>query len=478
MPNELFLLRARPLARAVHVLCAALLTLVALGATPELISAQTTTSRDTMPMAGMATSMVPDPLNVSMDRLGSGTTWIPDAVSLPSRRFSAGAWNLMLHGFIFGQYDSQSGARGSSQFGSLNWGMLMATHELAGGRLQLRTMLSLDALGVSPRGYPLLLQSGETFDNAPIHDRQHPHDLWMELGAMYDREITKTVGFTLYAAPSGEPALGPVAFMHRPSAMDIPTAPIGHHWQDATHISFGVLTAGLFTHDVRVEASVFNGRDPDQNRWDFDPITFDSYSGRVSYNPNAHWALNAGYGFIKSPDALTPDVSEHRVTASAMYGKKLGADGQLATTFLWGANGHSDRPGLSHSGLIESEAVLDRLNTVFGRVEVVQKSADDLALVAAPFNFAPTQSFNVGAISLGYIREILPMRAATLGFGAMGTLNIVPQTLEAAYGSRTPLGLFVFVRLRPIASRDAGMSGMKGMSPMGGSMSMSAAGAR
>ncbi len=456
----------------------ALFVLFTLSVIPASATSQKTMPRDTTPMAGMAMSMVPDPLGVSMDRLGSGTTWIPDGVSLPSRRFNSGAWNFMLHGFVFGQYETQRGPRGGSQFGSLNWGMLMATHELASGRFQVRTMLSLDALGVSPRGYPLLLQTGEAYNGVPFHDRQHPHDLFMELGAMYDRPVTSRIGLTLYAAPSGEPALGPVAFMHRPSAMDIPTAPIGHHWQDATHIAFGVLTAGLFTQSVRVEGSVFNGRDPNQNRWDLDPIKLDSYSGRVSYNPNTHWALNGGYGYIKSPDALTPNVSEHRVTGSAMYGKKFGEDGQLATTFVWGANMHSDRPGLSHSGLIESEAVLDRLNTVFGRVELVQKSADDLVLVAAPDNFAPTQSFNVGAVALGYIREILPLRATTLGLGAMGTLNIVPPSLESAYGSRTPLSLFVFLRLRPIASRDGGMTGMQGMSSMGALMTTSAAVAR
>jgi hypothetical protein len=438
--------------------------LISLGAIAMPAAGQSSAPRDTMrmpmpmQMPGMTMSMVPDPLGVSMDRLGSGTTWIPDAVALPARRFNGGAWNFMLHGFAFGQYDAQSGARGGTQFGSLNWLMFMATHELAGGRLQLRTMLSLDAAGVTSRGYPLLLQTGETFDGAALHDRQHPHDLFMELGAMYDRPISDNVGFTLYAAPSGEPALGPVAFMHRPSAMDNPTAPIGHHWQDATHISFGVLTAGLFTHDVRIEGSVFNGREPDQNRWDFDPIKLDSYSGRVSYNPGPHWALNAGYGFIKSPEALTPEMSMHRVTASAMYGRKLGDDGQIATTFLWGANAHSDHPGLSHSGLVESEAVLDASNTVFARVEFVQKTAADLVLELTPLALLTTSpTFNVGAFSLGYIREIFATHAATLGLGAMGTLNFVPAALDAAYGSRMPTGLFIFVRLRPIAMR-AGMA--------------------
>jgi hypothetical protein len=410
--------------------------------------------RDTM--AGMTTmpamTMVPDPLGVSMDRLGSGTTWIPDAVSLPSRRFNFGAWNMMVHGFAYAQYDRQTGNRGASQFGSLNWGMLMATHELAGGRFQARTMLSLDAAGVTSRGYPLLLQSGEAYNGSQIHDRQHPHDLWMELGAMYDRPLTNDLGLTLYAAPSGEPALGPVAFMHRPSAMDNPSAPITHHWSDATHISFGVLTAGVFTRRMRLEGSVFNGREPDQYRWNFDPIKLDSYSGRVSFNPSANWALNAGYGYIKSPEALTPDVSMHRMTASAMYGRKIGETGQVATTLLWGANRHSDHPGLSHGGLLETEAVLDRHNTVFARAEVVQKSAEELVLNAVPVNLSVT------ALSLGYVREVFPMKSATLGLGAMGTLNVVPQSLHGAYGTRTPMGLFLFFRLRPIASKEATMT--------------------
>jgi hypothetical protein len=412
-------------------------------------------------MNGM--SMEPDPLGISMERMGSGTTWIPDAVSLPSRHVMAGQWDLMVHGFVFGQYDKQGGARGESQAGSLNWGMFMASHELAGGRFQARTMLSLDPWTVTPRGYPLLLQSGEEYRGEPLHDRQHPHDLFMELGALYERPITQHVGIEAYVAPSGEPALGPVAFMHRPSAMDVPFAPITHHWQDATHISFGVVTLGLFTHEWKVEGSLFNGREPDDSRWNFDPIKLDSYSGRVSYNPTAHWALSAGYGFLKSPEALNPSESIHRATASAMYGAALGADGQLATTFVWGANKNSAHPDLSHAALLESEAILDRSNTLIGRIEYVQKSAEDLALTIPALGFGPDQSFNVSAVSLGYIREIAKLRGATFGLGAMGTMDMVPSPLAITYGSRTPLGGVVFVRLRParVPGAAAGMGGMR-----------------
>jgi len=247
-----------------------------------------------------------EPLGVPMDRMGSGTTWIPDAVVLPSRHYMKGAWELMFHGFVFTQYNDQSGPRGDSQFGSLNWGMFMASRTLAGGRFQARTMLSLDPATVTARGYPLLLQTGESYRGQPLHDRQHPHDFWMELGVLYERPVTNRFGVTLYAAPAGEPALGPVAFMHRPSAMDDPVAPLGHHWQDATHISFGVVTGGVFTKRWKVEGSIFNGREPDENRWGFDHIRLDSYSGRFTINPDSSWSLAAGYGDLKSPEALHP----------------------------------------------------------------------------------------------------------------------------------------------------------------------------
>jgi hypothetical protein len=413
-----------------------------------------------MPM-GSDTSMahmpsMSSPAGVSMDRMGSGTTWIPDAVRLPSRNRMLGDWMVMTHGFLFAQYDHQGGERGDDQFGSLNWIMLMATRDLAGGRFQARTMLSLDPLTVSNRGYPLLLQSGETYKGEPLHDRQHPHDFWMELAALYQRPITHSLAWSIYAAPSGEPALGPVAFMHRPSGMDNPAAPLGHHWQDATHVSFGVVTAGIFTHTWQLEGSAFNGREPDERRWDFDPIRLDSYSGRLTVNPNAHWSLSAGYGYLKSPEALNPTESLHRLTASALHGARIGNDGQVATTFVWGANKHAAEQ-FSNSFLLESEAILDDHNTVFGRGESIQKSAEDL-VVADPVStskgvllpgFPPSQRFTVSAAQLGYVRELARLHFATIGLGAAGTVNFVPSPLVPYYGSKNPLGAVVFLRLRP-----------------------------
>ena len=394
------------------------------------------------------TMIMNDPLGVSMERMGSGTTWIPDAVPLPARHVMSGSWLLMLHGFGFAQYDKQGGPRGNDQFGSLNWVMLMASRDLLGGRFQARTMLSLDPATVTNRGYPLLLQSGETYGGQPLFDRQHPHDFWMELAVMYERALSRSIGVTVYAAPSGEPALGPVAFMHRPSAMDNLAAPLSHHWQDVTHISFGVLTGGLFGRHWKLEGSVFNGREPNEERWGFDRIRLDSYSGRFTAHLDSSWVVSAGYGFLKSPEALTPSESIHRVTASVLQGRKLGMDGQIASSVIWGANRHSGRT--AHSVLAESEAILDRRNTIFGRLEVVQKTAGELVLPSGPGGFAPDSTFTVTALSVGYIREVVRWSNATVGVGFQGGLNVLPAALDPIYGSRTPAGGMLFVRIRPL----------------------------
>jgi hypothetical protein len=394
------------------------------------------------------------PLGIPMDRMGSGTTWIPDAVSLPSRSRMTGAWHLMVHGFAFVQYNAQGGPRGDDQLGSLNWGMLMASRNLAGGRLQLRTMLSLDPATVTGRGYPLLLQTGESHEGEPIRDRQHPHDFWMELGALYERAVTSSLGVSLYAAPSGEPALGPVAFMHRPSAMDDPVAPLAHHWQDATHITFGVLTAGVFTRHWKIEASSFNGREPDDARWGFDAMKLDSWSGRLTVNPGPAWSFSAGYGYLDSPEALHPEESLRRATGAVLHGRTVGSDGQWASTLSWGANSHSGSDAWTHGIVLESEAMLDRSHTVFGRAELAQKTGEELVIPHSP-GTDPESTFRVGSISVGFIRELGRVLGLTGGVGARGTINIIPDALEPSYGSRTPFGGLIFFRVRPVHTAPA-----------------------
>jgi hypothetical protein len=400
-------------------------------------------------MKSMVGIMPQRPFGIPMTRMGSGTAWLPDASGMRAWHFTAGRWMLMVHGDAFLQYDHQGGPRGADQLGSINWGMLMAMRQIGGGTLHLHGMMSAEPLTIGAGGYPLVLQSGETYRGEPLHDRQHPHDLFMELSALYERPITRRLGFMLYVAPVGEPGIGPVAYMHRPSALNDPFAPLAHHWTDATHITYGVVTAGLFTKHVKLEGTLFNGREPDEDRYDFDFHALDSYGARLSINPTPHWAIMASYGYLKEPEALHPEDNQHRLGASVLHTVRLGSQGEWASALVYGANKHLEPTGVNrpweHSVMAESNLQLDGFNSVFGRLEYVRKSGEELVLPGALAN----QEFDLSTVSLGYIREFAEYRGATFGGGVRGAINLIPASLETTYGSRTPVGLAVFLRIRP-----------------------------
>ncbi|HVN27392.1 MAG TPA: hypothetical protein VMT64_02840 [Candidatus Binataceae bacterium] len=383
-----------------------------------------------------------DALDLPMNREGSGTAWQPDSTPMYAKGFMLDGWSMMAHGLAFGGYDYQGSRRGGGQVFSTNWAMLMAEHELLGGELGARLMMSGEEFTDGGRGYPLLLQSGEEFHGVPNHDRQHPHDLFMELAATYTRKISKDVGFELYGGPVGEPALGPVAAPHRESAAADPFAPIGHHWMDSTHVTFGVVTAGVFTRNLKLEMSWFNGREPDSNRSDFDFRRMDSYSTRLSYNPMRDLSLQVSWGYLKSPEQLEPNVSINRVTASATWNRPLASGGNWATTAGWGRNiPSSGKP--NDALLLESNFDLDTRNVLFARAEFVRKTGDDL-------DFTPAgQLYSVGAVSLGYLRNFPILNAFIMSPGVMVTTNFIDGRLNSAYHSQTPVGLAAFIRLRP-----------------------------
>jgi hypothetical protein len=394
-------------------------------------------------------TMPPRSLGIPMTRMGSGTAWLPDASPMRAYHFMADGWTLMVHGDADLYYDHQGTVRGEDQLGSTNWTMLMAMHPVGPGMVHLHGMLSAEPFTVGARGYPLLLQTGESYKGVPLRDRQHPHDRRRELQGRDELPVGRNLGVSIYAAPVGEPAIGPVAYMHRPSAQNDPFAPLGHHWQDATHITYGVITAGVFTGTVQVEGTLFQGREPDDDRYDFDFGALDSYGGRVTVNPAPHWSLAASYGYLKSPEELHPDENQHRLGASVLYTwhRRRGGDG--AAALVYGANKHTapDQPsqGFEHSILLETNVQLDARNSVFGRVEWVQKSAEELVVPAAD----PEARFNVSGLVVGYVREVVQYGGASLGVGVRGSLDIVPAGLKASYGTRTPGGLAVYLRLRP-----------------------------
>src|SRR2546425_868043 len=260
----------------------------------------------------------------------------------------------MLHGRPVVQSAHQAGLGGDSRGTLIDWAMLAASRTVAGGRLHLRGMISSDPWGVGSRGYPLLLQTGESDRGVPLHDHQHPHDLFMELAALYERPVARNLAVSLYAAPVGEPAVGPAAFPHRPSAVDDPLAPIGHHWQDGTHITFGVLTAGVFTRTTKLEASIFNGREPDEHRTDFDYAgrALGSYSARLSVNPGTRWSLSGWYAYLKSPEALHPEESLHRLGAAGLTAQPFGRRGEGGEGLLFGADARIRSGRLSYHGVV------------------------------------------------------------------------------------------------------------------------------
>jgi hypothetical protein len=376
-----------------------------------------------------------------MTREASGTAWQPDISEHGGLEVMRGPWMVMVHGFLNGVYDSQGGPRGDDKAFVSGMFMVMAQRPLGdAGTLQLRAMLSPDPL-MGPGGYPLLLATGETADGkTPLVDRQHPHDLFMELSASYSRKLSRDDSVFVYAGLPGEPAFGPPAFMHRLSVMDSPEAPISHHWLDSTHITFGVVTVG-FVHDVwKIEASAYNGREPDQHRYDIETGALDSTAVRASWNPTANWSLQASWADEKAPEQLEPDVNQRKVSASAIYTRPVGNSGWWSTTAAWGRRSSQ---GIDlDAWVLESAVKTDANWTVFARAERVQN--DELTTLAGGHH-GPT--FTVGKVSVGAVHDWPLSPHLNFGLGGLYALNFVPGALDAAYGN-DPSGAMAFVRLK------------------------------
>ncbi len=411
--------------------------------------------------AGMERMDTAGPLGIPDSRDGSGTAWQPDVTPMYALHRMAGAWSFMFHENAFVQYIGEGSHRGEQQLGSVNWFMGMARRSLAGGDLALRGMVSLEPLTVGKCGYPDLLATGELCNGKPLHDRQHPHDMFMEVAARYERAVGRNLAVELYGGPAGEPALGPVAYPHRLTAMWSPAAPISHHWQDATHIAFGVVTGGIYGRRWKLEGSAFNGREPDDKRFDFDLAALDSYAGRLWLLPSEHVAVQVSSGFLKAaelnPDGGRSDV--HRSTASLSYVLPRTTGGAFGATLVWGQN---RAHGLvTNAGLVETSLDLDGRSAVFGRGELNQKSGDDLALGEPAL---ADRVFNVGKLALGYTRQLGGTHFRP-GIGAELSLGFVPSALKPFYGSTASPGFAVFGSIHPASMH---MNGMHAMARRGG----------
>ena len=375
-----------------------------------------------------------------MTREASGTSWQPDSTPMEGVEQMRGPWMAMLHGFLDAIYDAQGGPRGATQTFSTSMLMLMARRELDAGAFGLRLMISGEPL-MGASGYPLLFQTGETADGrVPLIDRQHPHNLLMEAAVTYSRELSAASSVFVYAGPAGEPALGPTTFMHRLSAMDDPEAPLTHHWLDSTHVSYGVVTAGYVLGQVKLDASVFNGREPDQHRYDVELRPLDSWAARLTWNATADLSMQLSTGRLVGPEQLEPGVDVRRSTASVTYNAHAFGE-WWQTTLAWGRN--SPSLGTASSGwLAESALGLTTTQTLFARAEHVAK--DELFLPAAPLYGG---SFMVNVLSLGYIYDFLQLGPASFGVGGLASTYEFPAALNSTYGYR-PTSFMVFVRVR------------------------------
>jgi hypothetical protein len=372
-----------------------------------------------------------------MEREADGTAWQPDASEPMGSMSMSGNWMLMTHGVVNFVADHQSGPRGDDKAFVSGMLMGMARRPLGQGTLQFRAMLSPDP-PMGPRGYPLLLASGETANGRNrLIDRQHPHDFFMELSASVSQDLAPKTSVFLYGGLPGEPAFGPPSFMHRESIMDSPEAPITHHWLDSTHITFGVVTAGVVLDRVKVELSRFNGREPDQHRWNIESGPLDSTALRLSWNPTRTLALQGSWAHFIDPEQLEPGVNQKRWSASALWADEVAPGWKVATTLAWGrkiVEGHSDdglalEASLKHAGW-----------TAFGRVETVENRE----LVQGQ----DEPAFRVGKVSLGAVRDFPVAGHFSLGLGGLFALNFVPPPLATLYGGRHPTGAMGFVRLK------------------------------
>ena len=398
-------------------------------------------------MPGMAMGgMQGDLGSYPMTRDASGTSWQPDSSPMQGVMGEAHGWALMGDGYATLSYDDQGGPRGGDKTFVESMFMGMAQHPYGGGELTLRAMGSLDPL-MGASGYPLLLATGETANGVtPLVDRQHPHDLVMELAGVYEHPVARELSSFLYVGWPGEPALGPTTYMHRFSGEANPEAPIGHHWLDSTHITFGVVTGGVVWRDWKLESSWFKGREPNQYRYDFDHPRLDSWSVRLSWNPTPDWSLQVSRGHLKSPEQLDPDQDQDRSTASATYNRplRLGPrwSGTWQTTFAWGED--RDQPGHDTSEyLLDSAASLGR-HTVFTRAENVAK--DDL-FDDQPASLLYGRVFDVSQYTVGYYYTVPFARVFGLDLGGLVTRYSLPSALNVTYGA-DPTSFLLFTRVK------------------------------
>lgn len=411
------------------------------------------TAMDHSQHVGMEKSMKHDASTLilqTLHRSTAGTSVAPLSTPLHMFMREKWGWNWMLHGQVFVTALQQSGPRGADKVFSSNWFMPMAQKDIGPGRLTFKTMLSFEPATVTDRRYPLLFQTGEVAFGKPLVDAQHPHDLVGELAGVYDWKLRDDTLLSFYGGIIGDPALGPESFPHRLSAAENPLAPLGHHLQDSSHIASDVVTVGITHRFLRAEASGFHGREPNENRWNFDQGAIDSWSMRLSATLGKNWSAQISTADLHSPEELHADEDIRRTTASLHYNRPFG-NGNWSNMLLWGRNNVNDHFVLN-SYLAESSLRFADKNYVWTRLENVDRT-NELTL---GMNGTPPPSFHeepfarIQSYALGYSRDVAQFSGITVGLGGQVNWYGIPDRLRSSYGDH-PRGGLVFVRFRPAA---------------------------
>jgi hypothetical protein len=402
-----------------------------------------------------------DPSSASQNPGPVTTAGEQGARDRPAMNMQTG-WQFMQDAVVFAEFDHQGGTRGGNQLVAPNWWMGMASRGTVRGQFTFISMLSLDPATVGTAGYREIFQAGEALNGRPLIDRQHPHNFFMQLAAVWRLPVTDATGFTVAGGPAGEPALGPVAFMHRASADDNPTAPLSHHTFDSTHISFGVVTAAVDHGPWVIEGSVFNGREPDQQRWDIELGRLDSVSGRIWFRPNAEWEFQASTGHLVDPEQLAPGNIE-RTTASVSWTQRNASDISSVTAGF----GRNDTDQGTRSAVFVEGASHLGPNTFYTRFEGVQVETALLLTDLIVEGPAASVKDPVLAFTVGGVHDVLQLAGFEGGVGADITFYGVPDSLQAAYGAH-PVSCHVFFRLRPPAGSMGRMWNMRMSQPMAG----------
>ena len=436
-----------------HVFLSAIVVLLGLS---RIVSQEPAQQPDSS-MSGMhhdhAGMQPPSFIDEILHHARSGTSAEPNSTAHAMLMTSKANWDLMFHGEVFLNVLQQSGPRGDDKVFSTSWFMPMAQRRFGRHQMTIKTMFSLDPATVTHRFYPEMFQQGETAFGRPITDGQHPHDFIMELALLYDYKLGEHALFSLYAAPVGDPAIGPPAYAHRSSASENPMATLGHHLQDSTHILNDVITAGVTYKSVRVEASGFHGREPDEFRWNIDSGKVDSWSTRLTVQPGRNWSAQYSFAHLTSPEELHPGEDAARMTASIMYNRPL-ENGNWTTTLLWGRN-HWLPSGKNFNGyLAETTVQFAASNYFWARIENADRTTELLLnRRPEPAGFEENLLARVQAYTAGYDYEfkIFPHLATALG--GQVTFYNKPGFLTPLYGNH-PVGAVVFLQVRPTGKAD------------------------